>query len=259
MKHAISNLAYALTPPVVWNAYLRARGLRQRFPWREFGFMGTTANAEPLFTGRFAELYAKIQPLDPYHSAESTRYTFYNACVFAWLCRAVPGDFLCGGISWGVAARLIYEFVEFSTLGKTLHLVDPFDARTSNGSTRKTLEYNSDPSYVRRQYPETAPIIVHCKPIPIELPGRLAFVFLNTGDPQADAKALPSFYAMLNPGGCILLNNYANNIEHYRTALALLDAQAIWQPSGQGLVVKESLAGKAGAASAASAFQRSTA
>jgi hypothetical protein len=34
--------------------------------------MGTTANAEPLFTGRFAELYAKFQPLDPYHSAEST-------------------------------------------------------------------------------------------------------------------------------------------------------------------------------------------
>ena len=175
------------------------------------------------------------------------------------MCRTVPGDFLCGGISWGVAARLIYEFVEFSTLGKTLHLVDPFDARTSNGSTRKTLEYNSDPLYVRRQYPETAPIIVHCKPIPIELPGRLAFVFLNTGDPQADAKALPSIYAMLSPGGCILLNNYANNIEHYKAALASLDAQAIWQPSGQGLVVKESLAGKAGAASASGAFQRSTA
>jgi hypothetical protein len=64
---------------------------------------------------------------------------------------------------------------------------------------------------------------------------------------------------MLSPGGCILLNNYANNIEHYKTALALLDAQAIWQPSGQGLVVKESLAGKAGAGSGASAFQRSTA
>ena len=91
---------------------------RQRFPWREFGFVGTTANAEPLFTGRFAELYAKIQPLDPYHSAESTRYTFYNACVFAWLCRAVPGDFLCGGISWGVAARLIYELLSSRRLAK---------------------------------------------------------------------------------------------------------------------------------------------
>lgn len=201
MKHAISNLAYALTPPIVWNAYLQARGLRQRFPWRQCGFMATTANTKPLYEGRFAELFAKYSRLDPFHEPEATRYSFYNACLFGHLCRWVGGDFLCGGISWGVAARLLYDFVEFDRLGKTLHLVDPFDARTANTSGGTTQLYNSDPDFVRRQYPEGAPVAIRCEPIPpSHLPDQLAFIFLNTGDPQADVKALPSFYARLSSG-----------------------------------------------------------
>ena len=58
---------------------------------------------------------------------------------------------------------------------------------------------------------------------PATVPGAATVVVkmvMAVTDAQADAKALPSFYAMLSPGGCILLNNYANNIEHYKTALA---------------------------------------
>jgi hypothetical protein len=31
----------------------------------------------------------------------------------------VPGDFVCAGISYGVGAKLIYEFTDFDRLGKT--------------------------------------------------------------------------------------------------------------------------------------------
>jgi hypothetical protein len=239
MKRAISNLAFALTPPLLWNTYLRVRGRRQHFPYRECGFMATTANTKPLYEGRFAELYAKYAALDPFHDPEATRYSFYNVCLFANLCRLVPGDFLCGGISWGVAARLLYDFVEFGRLGKTLHLVDPFDARTSNTNRRTTQLYNSDPEFVRRQYPPGAPVAIHCEPIPpSHLPDQLAFIFLNTGDPKSDAEALASFYASLSSGGCILLNNYANNIEDYAPAVSQLGVTPLWLPSAQGVIFK---------------------
>jgi hypothetical protein len=72
MNPRLSAAIQAFTPPIVWNALQRRRGRAGIFPWREFGFMATWANAEPLLEGKFAALYAKYGPF----RATSSRYVF---------------------------------------------------------------------------------------------------------------------------------------------------------------------------------------
>lgn len=240
MNQKLSAAVQSIMPPILWNAiqYLRGRPAG-RFPWREFGSMATCANAKELLQGRFAELYAKYQPLDPFVPLDTTRYRHYNNCLFASLCRQIPGDFVCAGVSFGLAPRIVFDFTDFTTLGKTLHLVDPFEGVVSSGSDRISDRYNSDPDYVLRQYPPGAPIVLHRRRIPFRLPGKLAFVFSNTGDPIAEADSIPVFYEALSPGGILISDQYANNVHLYEPVLNRLGLASLWLPSGQGVIFKQ--------------------
>jgi hypothetical protein len=238
MNPRLSAAIQAFTPPIVWNALQRRRGRAGIFPWREFGFMATWANAEPLLEGKLAALYAKYGPLDPISPPEKNLYRSYNLCCFANLCREVPGDFVCAGVSWGVMPRIVFDFVDLASLGKVLHLIDPFEG-TIASTGRHAHTFNSDPDYVLRQYPQSAPIKLHRTTIPLRLPQKLAFVFTDTGDPAADAAALPIFFEGLSPGGIFITEQYANNIEYYAPVLAQLRVSPLWLPSGQGVIFKQ--------------------
>jgi hypothetical protein len=229
MKRLLSRAAYSITPPIIWNAYLRMRGLGQTRPWQQFKNMATYSNTKPLFEGRFAEIHERYRALNPF-AGDGYRYPHYNVCYFAILASHVPGDFVCSGVSFGATAKVVYEFVNFPTLGKTLHLIDPFEGIVGNYSTRIATNYNRDPDYVLRQYPPGSPIVLHRKRVPLRLPGPLAFIFTDTGNPTADAESIPIFYEALSPGGIIITDQYGNNIECY---------EPFWLPSGQGVIVKQ--------------------
>lgn len=237
MKQTLAKIAQSVTPPVLWNVYQRARRHTESYPWRQFGSMLTCADAKPLLEGKFADLYAKYQPLNPVAPAEKDRYRHYNLCYFAERCRHIPGDFVCAGVSWGVGPRIIFDFVDFASLGKKFHLIDPFEGTISSTGEHAT-GFNCDPDYVLRQYPPDAPIVLHRKPIPVRLNGKLAFVSTDTADPAADAESLPIFYEALNPGGIFVSEQYADNIHYYEPILRRLGATALWLPSGQGVIVK---------------------
>jgi hypothetical protein len=149
MNQTLSAAVQAFAPPILWNALQRRRGRAGNFPWRESGFMATCANAEPLLTGKFAALYAKYGPLDRVSPSEKNRYRNYNVCCFANLCRDVPGDFVCAGVSWGVMPRMVFDFVDFASLDKTLHLIDPFEGSIATTGAH-AQSFNSDPDYVLR-------------------------------------------------------------------------------------------------------------
>jgi hypothetical protein len=238
VKRQISAALHSVLPRAIFNALQRARGLPERFPWREFGQMSTCANAKPLFEGKFDELYSRHRTLDPHETSNRWRYRIYNVCYFANLCRQLPGDFVCAGVSWGVAPRIVFDFVDLPALGKTLHLIDPFEGIVANDDARTEKGYNCDPEYVLRQYPPGASVVLHRERIPLRLPGPFAFVFTDTGNPEADAAALPIFYDALAPGGIFITEQYANNIHIYETVIASLGATALWVPSGQGVIVK---------------------
>lgn len=227
IKRKLSRIVRSVTPLPVWNAYLRARGQEQVHSWRTFGNIATTADPRRMFEGRFAELYAKYSSLDPNVDPEKTRYVHYCNCFFASLCCHVPGDFVCAGISYGVGAKLIFEFTDFVGLGKTLHLIDPFEGISVGGIADN---YNRDPEYVRRQYPADAPIVMHRERIPLRLPGKLAFVLSTTGVPAAEEASIPMFYEALSLGGILVSD---------RGVHKLPSVTPLWLPSGVAVYFKQ--------------------
>jgi hypothetical protein len=238
MKPAVLNLVQSLTPPALWNVYLRLRGFGSVYPWRQFGNVMTGANAKPLLEGRYSELYEKYYRLDPFLPIELTRYRNYNVCYFASLCLDVPGDFLCAGVSWGITPRIVFDFTDFPSLGKTLHLIDPFEGIVANDSDKVSERYNRDPDFVLRQYPAGAPVKIHRERVPYKVPGQFAFIFSDTGNAAADAETMPIFYEQLSPGGIFITNSYANDIGYYEPVFARLGVTPLWLPSGQGVVFK---------------------
>src|SRR5579871_5957606 len=59
MNQTLSAFVHSLTPPIVWNAYLRWRGRPPTFPWHTFGSIATCVDDAPLLEGKFAEIYNK--------------------------------------------------------------------------------------------------------------------------------------------------------------------------------------------------------
>lgn len=203
MNQTLSLAVQQITPPFIWNAYMKARRRRHLSAWHEYGAMGTFADPALLYSGRFGELFQKFYNIDPLVPPESGRYQNYVWCFLASLCRDVPGDFLYAGLSFGLGAKLVYEFTD-ACAGKTFHLVDPFDATISRSDQRASAVYNTSPDYVRRQYPADAKVVVHKTTIPMEPPGPLAFAILHTGDPASEKATVPAFYEALSPGGIIV-------------------------------------------------------
>lgn len=189
--------------------------------------MATCTDPRPLLEGQFADLYTKYGSPDPTIDPETGRYRNYCNCFFAYLCRRVPGDFVCGGVSYGVSAKMIYEFTNFASLGKTLHLIDPFEG-IADGD-RVSANYNRDPDYVRRQYPPDAPVIIHRQRIPMRLSGKLAFVWTTTGVPEAETASIPVFYNALSPGGILISGHYHE----------LPSVTPLWLPSGAAVYFKQ--------------------
>jgi hypothetical protein len=203
MNQRLSIAVQQITPPFIWNAYMKARRRRHLSSWREFGVMGTSADPTLLYSGRFGELFKKFNKIDPIVPPEGGRYQNYIWCFLAGLCRDVPGDFLYAGVSFGLGAKLVYEFTD-ACAGKTFHLVDPFDASVSRSDKSASEKYNNSADYVRQQYPADAKIVIHQTTIPMEPPQPLAFAVLHTGDPASERATLPVFYDALSPGGIIV-------------------------------------------------------
>jgi hypothetical protein len=237
MNRTLSRTIRWITPPIVWDAYVRFRKLGWAFPWFEFDRMATCSDPKPLLDGRFGKIHDRYRSLDPF-AGEAYRYRHYNICYFAGLCRSVPGDFVCAGVSFGATAKILYEYVDFPTLGKTLHLIDPIEGTVEKDSDRTTPNFNRDADYVMRQFSSDAPIILHRKYIPLRLPGPLAFVLTDTGTEDAVTESLPIFYEALSRGGIVICNEYSRNIDRFDSIVSRLGASPFWLPSGQGVIIK---------------------
>jgi hypothetical protein len=237
MNQTLSAAVRWITPPIVWDAYVRYRNLGRSFPWFDFDRMATCSDPKPLIAGRFAEIHNKYRGLDPF-TGETYRYRHYNICYFASLCRNVPGDFVCAGVSFGATAKILYEFVDFPKTGKTLHLIDPIEGTLAKNASKTTPNFNYDADYVMRQYPPGAPVVLHREYIPIRLPGPLAFVLTDTGDEDAVVESFPTFYEALSIGGIIVCNEYNRCVDRLGSIIVRLGADPFWLPSGQGIIIK---------------------
>lgn len=231
--------------PAAMLQYVRHR-FRTDLPRSAPGYQGvyTQHSMRCLHEGRFAEIHDRYRRLNPFNAPNELRLRHYCASMFAEFAKKVPGDFLSAGVSFGVAPRVIYEFVEFEQLGKTYHLIDPFLGVNYPGSGPNP--YNTDFELVRRQYSSAAPVVFHRELIPDCFPLEgltqgLAFVHLNTTDPPAEAASLRYLYESLNPGGYIVIDDYSfgnGQFDDYDPAIGALGARIFCLVTGQGVIQK---------------------
>lgn len=230
-----------VVPPAGWRVLKRAK--RGPYYGRRYQAMQTDYETRPLHLGRFAQSFDRWVTVDPHIAADLTRYRLYNICNVAKLALRVPGDFLCAGVSYGVAPRVVFDYVEFEKTGKTYHLIDPLTGAAGADDSTVAAIYNSDPDYVLRQYPTGARIELHRQFVPAGIPRDIAVAFahFNCGDWASEAKSVPAIYERLSPGGFIMFDAYGTghgSFEAYDAAFASVGVTPMWFPSGQCMIAK---------------------
>jgi len=83
--------------------------------------------------------------------------------LFASFVKHIKGDFLFVGISYGVAPRVVYDFLDFGKLNKKFILVDSFIGEDNDGFNEA---YNTSIEFVKEQYPKNSPVIIEKQSIP---------------------------------------------------------------------------------------------
>lgn len=228
-------------PPIIWN-YLASK---VSHTFRDIDYQGVrTPNIPwPMHNGRFAEIYEKNYKLDPYVNLNVTRYRIYNICMIANLCLKIPGDFLSAGVSFGVAQKIVFDFIDLNKYSKILHMIDPFIGISN--AENKRYYFNTDFGLVDKQYNTRDHVKFHLELIPNALSKfrktSIAFAFLNTSNVEAECASLPILFDMLYKGGAIMIDQYCpgnGNYEAYNPVFEKLGVIPFWFPSGQCVIFK---------------------
>lgn len=244
MLSSIKDTVRHFCPPLLWNYLQKFRGWLSE---EKLSYQGvqTVHNMKALHHGKFSNLYDTHIQLLPDPSPNGMRLRYYLICFFANQAKHINGDFLIAGVSHGIAPRIVYDFVDFASLGKNFHFIDPFVGSDGQGSIK--TNYNTDINFVKSQYAPSAPIVFHKKFIPdsFPLPGlsQLSFVHLATGAWVAEMKSVPYLYNLLTIGGIMVIDDYAifaGQQEIYDSAINLSGAQIFTMVTGQGVIVKTS-------------------
>lgn len=237
----MKSVARSITPAPLWRAASRLKA-HVLPPDQGPSYQGvrTVHSTRALHTGPFADIYERYWRLDPSITETCLRLRLYYACYFAK--RAPAGDFAFVGVSYGVAPRVLYDYVRLA--GRTLHLVDPFTGMAHVGGPALS-RYNTSAEFVAAQFPPDADLRFHRCGIPAGLPldgvEKLAFVHFNTGDAVAEATSLPDFFDRLLLGGAIVIDKYANaggSEAVYDPVFARLGVEPLWLPTGQAVLEK---------------------
>jgi O-methyltransferase len=244
MRHSLRRITKRIVPPLLLDAMRIAFG-RSPAGIREYQGVSTVHDMSALHRGRFAESYDRHVVVDPTIEPDTMRLRTHFACLFAALIRRLDGDFLFGGINFGVTPRVVYDYLERDERPtRRYHLIDPFAGVDATGGVRAS--YNRDPERVRAQYPPQAPVVIWQEFMPDCFPlasvSHLAFVSLNTGVPTAEAASLAHVYPLLTPGGIIIIDAYAFGSGasrlQYDRAIEQLGACVSVLPTGQGVVFR---------------------
>lgn len=172
-------------------------------PLRTYQNVSTPYDMSDLHVGPFARAFdATYRDDRNILDSNALRLRAHFVVAFARWSLAAAGDFLSGGVSYAVMPKLLYDLLEFPTLGRRYHLVDPMIGFPDDCT---------DPAFVRRRLPSPN-VSLHLKKLedafPLAIPSGLAFVHLDTGDAQAEASTLPYLLANLNRGGFLLIDGY---------------------------------------------------
>lgn len=229
------GILFDLTPPLLQRLVRRVRGKPSRHIYQG---VNTPFDMSALHHGRFASIYDAAYRNDPDLIGDGNllRLRAYHAYLFAEIAMRARGDYLAAGVSYGVIPKVLYELSVRGT-GRTFHLVDPLADHERAG-------YCKDPALVLALFDGDPAVRLHLSAIPavfpIALPAGLAFAHLTTGDEEAELTSLPYLVDNLNPGGVVVIEDYAAQqiASRYDAAARQAGASIFTLSTGQGVLVK---------------------
>jgi len=173
----------------------------------EGGYQGgviTQHNISHLFEGEFNSAFEKATaglqfPLN----GDLDRNRFYFICKLAKIASARNEDFVFVGVSWGVAP---YAVLEYTKSKSKFYFVDKWDGSIpSQGEAKTHHSYCNDVSLVKERFKKFGNVNYITGFVPECLPeissGRIAFLHLDIGMPEAEMATIEALWPIIVEGG----------------------------------------------------------
>jgi len=200
--------------PIV-NVYLRRRyGIKKAYQG-----MFTSSNMyevyqSPLFNGCYERSILNDSTLA--RQKDSLRFRYYINASIARLAISGGGDFVCVGVSYGVAPRLIYEYLKPTGFWNGSHkffLVDKFDqAWCPSMGTKIQQSYCGSFRFIKEEFQEkNFEIIKQHAPqafVEYRINNKISFLLLDANDMVSEYKTIELLYDQITCPGFIIIDNY---------------------------------------------------
>jgi O-methyltransferase len=176
---------------------------------------------------------------------QSIIWRIHTLCWAAAHCRHVHGDFVELGCYNGKTSRLVAEYVQFQTLGKTFYLYDVFDSPPDSDKMPQHSGTLHD-DVVERFKPLSNVVItkgVVPETLDLACPEHIAYMHIDMNNTKAEMGALERLFDRVTPGGIIVFDDYgwAAYQDQYNAEKAFMCSRGyeiLELPTGQGVLFK---------------------
>ena len=186
------------------------------------------------------------------------RWRTYINISFAKYALKVKGDFVDCGVGKGLYSKAICEYLNFQSLDRSFHLIDTFsgipisqlhESEINTGQKFNSLAYKG--SYleeVKDTFRVYRNVEIHQGQLPgilneISFPKGISYLQIDLNNANAELATLDKLLSHCNPGGVIILDDFAYGREFELSYKLITDfanyknLNIITIPTGQGLIL----------------------
>lgn len=233
---------------------LRARAFLREcssFTFCEDG-LATTHNCDFLSDPRFLRALALAERTDSWKGG-SIRWRAYIVCWVSQFVIHLPGDFVECGVNKGGFARLVIDYADLGSSGKTLHLFDTFHGfvpellRTEEAGIAAAYTYPDCFDEVQKTFAPFPFVDIVQGPVPQTLSSRkidaVCFLSIDMNCVEPEIGAAEFFWPKMVSGAVMVLDDYGFPL-HIAQKIAFDDfaskhgVSVLCLPTGQGLIFK---------------------
>jgi O-methyltransferase len=218
----------------------------------------TFHNADFMKDPHFLESYELGKQTDGGHLLKDydIHWRTHVQCWAAYHATHLEGDFVDCGVSTGIFARSVMNYIDFQKLDKKYYLLDTFEGMSEKYSSRREMERHEILGYGKKQglYEQVQEtfkdfnVKIIKGPVPETLTEvdtlKVCYLSIDMNSVRPEAEALEFFWDKMVSGGIIILDDYgyANDTNDQKAAHDAFakskGVMVLTLPTCQGLIIK---------------------
>ncbi|MBF0124852.1 MAG: class I SAM-dependent methyltransferase, partial [Magnetococcales bacterium] len=193
-----------------------------------------------------------LRAFNKHSSTQLEKSIIWRTVVLCWAAKSAlmrEGDFVECGCYRGTSARIIADYIKFSTQNKKFYLYDMFQFNADNAHVTTQLPDHGPDLYrkTKERFSDCPNVSVIQGKIPDVLhensPKKIAFLHIDMNNAPSEISALEVLFDRVSPGCFIILDDYGYlNFRKQKEAedewLKERGYSVLELPTGQGLVIK---------------------